>query len=70
MLEFEVAGHRNNFIDIQIKFPEVKFKIVQSSEADLRYNAGAAVDVTETYVFYFCNNMLQSLFSDCTVSAI
>ena len=28
MLEFEVAGHRNNFIDIQKNFPEVKFKIV------------------------------------------
>ena len=46
MLEFEAAGDRNNFIDLQKIFLEVKCKIVQSSKADLRYNAGAATDVT------------------------
>ena len=69
MLEFEVAGDRNNFIDIQKIFLEVKCKIVQSSEADLRYDAGAATDVTKTDAPYFCNNVFHSLFSDCTVSA-
>ena len=69
MLEFEVAGDRNNFIDLQKIFLEVKCKIVQSSEADLRYDAGAATDVTKTDAPYFCNNVLHSLFSDCTVSA-
>ena len=48
---------------------EVKYKIVQSLEADLRYDAGAATDVTKTDAPYFCNNVLHSLFSDCTVSA-
>ena len=48
---------------------EVKSKIVQSSEADLRYDAGAATDVTKTDAPYFCNNVLHSLFSDFTVSA-
>ena len=69
MLEFEVAGDRNNFIDLQKIFLEVKCKIVQSSEADLRYDAGAATDVTKTDAPYFCNNVFHSLFSDCTVSA-
>ena len=47
MLEFEVAGDRNNFIDLQKIFLEVKCKIVQSSEADLKYDATAAADITE-----------------------
>ena len=48
---------------------EVKCKIVQPSEADLRYDTGAATDVTNTDAPYFCNNVLHSLFCDCTVSA-
>ena len=35
MLEFEFAGNRNNFIDLQKIFLEVKCKIFQSSEANL-----------------------------------
>ena len=69
MLEFEVAGDRNNFIDLQKIFLEIKCKIVQASEADLKYDAGAAADVTKTDAPYICNNVLHSLFSDCTVSA-
>ena len=69
MLEFEVAGDRNNFIDLQKIFLEIKCKIVQASEADLKYDAGAAADVTKTDAPYYCNNVLHSLFSDCTLSA-
>ena len=69
MLEFEVAGDRNNLIDLQKIFLEIKWKIVQASEADLKHDAGAAADVAKTDVPYFCNNVLLSLFSDCTVSA-
>ena len=69
MLEFEVAGDRNNFIDLQKIFLEVKCKIVQSIEASLKYDGTAAADVTKTDAPYFCNNVLHSLFSDCTVSA-
>ena len=69
MFKFEVAGDRNNLIGLQKIFLEVKCKIVQSSEADLRYDAGAATDVTKTDAPYFCNIVLHSLFSDCTVSA-
>ena len=68
MLEFEVAGDRNNFIDLK-KNHEVKCKIVQSSESDLKYDARAATDITNTDSPYFCNNVLHSLFSDCTMSA-
>ena len=69
MLEFEVSGDRNNFIDLQKIFLEVKCKIVQSSEANLKYDGTAAADVIKTDAPYFCNNMLHSLYSDCTVSA-
>ena len=69
MLEFEVAGDRNNFIDLQKIFLEVKCKIVQSSQANSKYDGTAAADVTRTDGPYFCNNVLHSLFSDCTVSA-
>ena len=69
MLEFEVSYDRNNFIDLQKIFPEIKCKIVQSSRADLKHNAGAPTDKAKTDAPYFCNNVLHSLFSDCTVSA-
>ena len=69
LLEFEVAGDRNNFIDLQKNFLKVKCEIVQSSEADLKYDATAAADITKKDYPCFCNNVLHSLFSDCTVSA-
>ena len=69
MLEFEVTGDRNNFIDLQKNFLEVKCKIVQSSGADLKYDGAATADTAKTDAPYFCNNVLHSLFSDCTVSA-
>ena len=68
-LEFEVAGDRNYFIDLQKIFLEINCKIAQGSDADLKYDAGATADVTKTDAPYFCNNVLHSLFSDCTVSA-
>ena len=69
MVEFEIAEDRNNFNDLQKIFLEIKCKIVQVFEADLKYDSGAATDVTKTDAPYFCNNVLPSLFSDCTVSA-
>ena len=53
MLEFEVTGDRNNFIDLQKIFLEVKCKITQSSGADLKYDAGAAADITKTDAPYW-----------------
>ena len=53
MLEFEVAGDRNNFIDLQKIFLEIKCKIVQSCDADLTYDNAAAADVTKTDAPYF-----------------
>ena len=69
MLEFEVTGDWNNFIDLQKNFLEFKCKITQSSGADLKYDAGAAAGITKTDAPCFCNNVLHSPFSDCTVSA-
>ena len=69
MIEFEFAGDKNNFIDLQKIFLEIKCKIVEASEADLKYDAGAASVVTKTDAPYFCYNVLHSIFSDCTVSA-
>ena len=63
MLEFEIAGDRKNFIDLQKIFLEVKCKVVLSSEADLKHYGTAAADVTKTDAPYFCNNVLHSLFS-------
>ena len=49
-LEFEVVGDRNNFLDLQKIFLEIKCKIKQSDGNDLRYDA---TDPTQTHS-YFC----------------
>ena len=41
-------------------------KTVHLSGATLKYDDTAAADVTKTDTPYFCNNVLHSLFSDCT----
>ena len=69
MLEFEVTGDRNNFIDLQKNLLEIKCKIVQCSGADLKYDGAATGDTARTDAPNFCNSVLHSLFSDCTVSA-
>ena len=65
MLEFEVLGDRNNFIDLQKILLEVKRKITQNNDVDLRTGEDAA----GTDAPYFSNNALHSLFSESTVSA-
>ena len=65
-LEFEVVGDRNNFIDLQKIYLELKCRIQNADGTDLRYTAG---DATATDAAYFVNNVLLSLFADCTVSA-
>ena len=55
--------------DLQKIFLEVKYKNVQLSEADLRYDAGAETVVSKRNSACFCNNVIHSVFSDCTVSA-
>ena len=65
-LEFEVVGDRNNFIDLQKIYLEAKCRIQNADGIDLRYTAG---DATATDAAYFVNNVLRSLFADCTVSA-
>ena len=65
MLEFEVLGDRNNCIDLQKILLEVKCKITQHIDLDLRTGA----DATGTDAAYFSKNALHSLFSECRVSA-
>ena len=45
---------------------EVNCRIKIADGTDLRYTAG---DATATYAVYYVNNVLHSLFADCTVSA-
>ena len=66
MLEFEITGDRNNFVDLQKNQLEIRCKVTQSNEADLRYdNTGPTVSDS----LFFVNNSLYSFFSDCTLSA-
>ena len=65
-LEFEVVGDRNSFIDLQKIYLEIKCRIQNVDGNDLRYDAG---DPANTDAAFFVNNVLHSLFADCTVSA-
>ena len=65
-LQFEVVGDRNNFIDLQKIYLEIKCRILQTDGTDLRYTTG---DANASDLPYFVNNILHSLFADCTVSA-
>ena len=62
MLEFAV-------LDLSKIFLEISCKIVQSFEADLKYDAGAAADVNKTDSPYICNIVLHTMLSDCKLSA-
>ena len=66
-LEFEVVGDRNNFIDMQKIYLEVKCRIQNTNGTNLRCDAGEPALTDDAY---FVNNVLHSLFADCTVSAI
>ena len=65
-LELEVAGDRNNFIDLQKIYLEFKCRIQNVDGTDLRYDAG---DPANNDAAFFVNNVLHSLFADCSVSA-
>ena len=66
MLEVEITGDRNNFVDLQKIFLEIRSKVTQANGADLNYdNADASVSDSP----FLVNNSLYSIFSDCTLSA-
>ena len=65
-LEFEVVGDCNNFFDLQKIYLEIKCRILQTDETNLRYTHG---NVNASDLPYFAKNILHSLFPDCTVSA-
>ena len=65
MLEFEVLGDRNNFIDLQRTRLEKVLRVVQNNGNVLRTHAtDAGLRDTPNLV----NNPLSSLFSECTLS--
>ena len=66
MLEFEITGDRNNFVDLQKIYLEIRCKVTQSNGADLRYDN---TDPTMSDSPFLVNNSLYSVFSDCTLSA-
>ena len=65
MLEFEITGDRNNFVDLQKVYFEIRCKVTQSNGADLRYDN---TDPTVSDSPFLVNNSLYSLFSDCSLS--
>ena len=66
MLEFEITGDRNNLVDLQKIYLEIRCKVTQTKGADLRYdNTDPAVSDSQ----FLVNNSLYSLFSDCNLSA-
>ena len=65
-MEFEAVGDCNNSIDLQKIYLEIKCRILQTDGTDLRYTPG---DANASDLPYFANNILHSLFADCTVSA-
>ena len=65
MLEFEVLGDRNNFIDLQRTRSEIVARIVQNNGNVLRTHATEAAQRDTPYLF---NNPLSTSFSECTMS--
>ena len=66
MLEFEITGERNNFVDLRKIFLKTRCKVTQVNGAELRYdNTDASVSNSP----FLVNNSLYSVFSDCTLSA-
>ena len=65
MLEFEVLGDRNNFIDLQRTRLEIIARVVQINCNVLRTHATEAAQRDTPYLF---NNPLSSLFSESTMS--
>ena len=66
MREFEITGDRNNFVDLQILYLEIRYKVTQANGAHLRYDN---TDPTVSDSPFLVNNSLSSLFSDCILSS-
>ena len=57
-LEFEIVGDRNNFIDLQKIYLEIKFRVVQSNGNDSRFTTG---DANNSDTPHLVNNVLHSI---------
>ena len=65
-LEFEIVGDRINFIDLQKFYLEIRFRVFRNNRNDLRFTTA---DANNSDTPHLVNNVLYSLFADCTVSA-
>ena len=65
MLEFEVLGDRNKFIDLQRTRVEIVARVVQNNGNVLRTYA---TDAAQRGIPYLVSNPLSSLLSECTMS--
>ena len=65
MLEFEVLGDRNNFIDLQKLLLEIKCKLSRNNDGDLR----TVTDAVNKEASYLSSNKLHSVFTECTLSS-
>ena len=65
MLEFEALGDRNNFIDLQRTRLEIVLRVIKNNGNVLRTHA---TDAGLRDTPYLVNNLLSSLFSECTLS--
>ena len=65
MLEFEVLGDRNNFVDLQRTRLEIVARIVQTNGNVLRTHA---TEAAQRDTQYLVKNPQSSLISECTMS--
>ena len=65
MLEFEVLGNRNNFIDLQSTRLERVARVIRNNRTVLRTHATEAANRD---TLYFVNNPLSSFFSERALS--
>ena len=66
MIEFEIKGDSNNFVDLQNICLEIQCKVTQANGADLRYDN---IDPTVSDSPFLVSNSLYSFLSECTLSA-
>ena len=65
-MEFEVIGDRTNFIDLQNVYLEVKCRILRPNGDKLVYYEGNDVATDSPF---FVDNLVHSLFSECSITA-
>ena len=66
MLELKIIFDRNNFVELQKIYLQIRCKVTQANRADLRYDNTDPTLSDSQFLVIIC---LYSLYSDCTLSA-